>query len=100
VPVPVFGLRRLDTLHVLKAFEFGADAVLFATCPQERDPFPETRDKVERCILHARAVAGALGLESERLVLCGMPEQGLIQPAVIDELIQKIKEMGPNPLQV
>jgi len=99
VPVPVFGLRRLDTLHVLKAFEFGADAVLFATCPQERDPFPETRDKVERCIMHARAVAGALGLESERLVMCPMPEQGLIEPAVIDELIQKIKEMGPNPLQ-
>ncbi|MBW1859508.1 MAG: hydrogenase iron-sulfur subunit, partial [Deltaproteobacteria bacterium] len=81
---------------VLKAFEFGADAVLFATCPQERDPFPETRDKVERCIMHASAVAGALGLESERLVMCPMP---LIEPAVIDELIQKIKEMGPNPLQ-
>jgi len=95
VPVPVFGLRRLDALHVLKAFEFGADAVLFATCPQERDPFPETRNKVERCIMNARAVAEALGLESERLAICEMPEKGLVEPSVIDELIQKIKEMGP-----
>jgi NADPH-dependent glutamate synthase beta subunit-like oxidoreductase/coenzyme F420-reducing hydrogenase delta subunit len=100
VPVPVFGLRRLDALHVLKAFEFGADAVLFATCPQKRDPFPETRSKVEHCVRTARVVAVALGLESERLVMCEMPEQGLIEPPVINELIQRIKEMGPNPLQV
>jgi ferredoxin len=100
VPIPVFGLRRLDALHVLKAFEFGADAVLFAACPQERDPFPETRNKVEQCVIHAQAVAGALGLESERLVICEMPERGLIERALINELIQKIKEMGPNPLQV
>jgi NADPH-dependent glutamate synthase beta subunit-like oxidoreductase/coenzyme F420-reducing hydrogenase delta subunit len=99
VQVPVFGLRRLDTLHVLKAFEFGADAVLFATCPQERDPFPETRNKIEHCVKNARAVAGALGLGGERLVMCEMPEQGLVESAVIDELIEKIEEMGPNPLR-
>jgi NADPH-dependent glutamate synthase beta subunit-like oxidoreductase/coenzyme F420-reducing hydrogenase delta subunit len=99
VPVPVFGLRRLDALHVLKAFEFGADGVLFATCPQERDPFPETRNKIEQSVVHARDVAGALGLGSERLAVFKMPEQGLIEPPVIDELIQKIREMGPNPLQ-
>jgi coenzyme F420-reducing hydrogenase delta subunit len=84
----------------LKAFEFGADAVLFATCPQERDPFPDTRHKVEHCVKNASAVAEALGLESERLVMCEMPEQGLIEPPVINELIHRIKEMGPNPLQV
>ena len=99
VPVPVFGLRRLDTLHVLKAFELGADGVLFATCPQKQDPFPQTRKKVEQCVMHARAVVEALGLESERLAMYEMPEQGLIEPPVVDELTQKIKGMGPNPLQ-
>jgi hypothetical protein len=49
--------------------------------------------------MRAGAVVGALGLESERLAICEMPEQGLIEPPVVDELTQKIKGMGPNPLQ-
>ena len=99
VPVPIFGLRRLDTLHVLKAFELGADGVLFATCPHKRDPFPQTRKKVEQCVTHAGTVVEALGLDGERLAIFEMPEQGLIEPRVIDELTQRIKEMGSNPLQ-
>jgi ferredoxin len=99
VPVPVFGLRRVDPLHVLKAFEFGAAGVFFAACPEERDPFPETRKKVEQCVTQARAVAGAVGLESARIAMYEMPVQGLVEASVIDELIQQIKEMGPNPLQ-
>jgi NADPH-dependent glutamate synthase beta subunit-like oxidoreductase/ferredoxin len=99
LPVPVFGLRRIDPLHVLKAFEFGADGVFFAACREKQDPFPETRNKVEQCVMQARAIAGALGLESARIAMYEMPVQGLVDASVIDELIQQIKEMGPNPLQ-
>jgi len=99
VPVMVFGLRRIDTWHILKAFEFGADAVLLAPCPKERDPFLETRGRVERCLTHAKAIARVLDLAPERLAMWEMPEQGLIRSGVVDEALEKIKELGPSPLR-
>jgi ferredoxin/coenzyme F420-reducing hydrogenase delta subunit len=100
VPLMVFGLRRIGTYDVLKAFELGADAVLLAACPDKMDPFPETRNKVKGRMAHASAIVEALGLGGNRLETCDMPEKGLIHKTFMDELIKKIKEMGPSPLQV
>jgi formate dehydrogenase beta subunit len=100
VPLTVFGLRRIGTYDVLKAFELGADAVLLAACPHEMDPFPETRNKVKGRMAHASAIMEALGLGANRLKTCDMPEKGLILETFMDELVQKIKEMGPSPIQV
>ena len=98
--VTVFGLRRLSTYSVLKAFELGADGVFLASCPLERDPYPETRDKFKGRMALARAIVEALGLGGERLELCDMPERGLVDGACMDEWVQKIKEIGPSPLRV
>jgi len=94
LPVMVFGLRRIDTSDILKAFECGADGVLLARCPPESDPFPEATDRVKRRMAHARALVEALGLDGGRLEICDMPEQGLVQKELIDGLIQRIKEPG------
>ena len=92
MPVMVFGLRRLDTSDVLKAFEYGADGVVLAWCPPDKDPFPETADRVKRRIAHTRTLLDALGIGGTRLEVCDMPEQGIIDKELIDGLIQRIKE--------
>lgn len=100
IPLTVFGLRRISAPDVLKAFELGADAVLLAPCPHERDPFPDTRDKVKGRMALVSAVVEALGLGGDRLEICDMPEKGLVDEKNLDEFIEKIKEMGPSPLRV
>jgi NADPH-dependent glutamate synthase beta subunit-like oxidoreductase/coenzyme F420-reducing hydrogenase delta subunit len=100
VPVTVFGLRRIDTHHVLKAFELGADAVLLAACPEERDPFPDMRDRIKGRVASVMALTDMLGLGGERVKICTMPEKGLIRDTDVDELLQKIKEIGSSPLRV
>jgi coenzyme F420-reducing hydrogenase delta subunit len=100
VPVTVFGLRRIDTPHVLKAFDLGADAVLLAACPEERDPFPGIRHRVKGRMAGAMALIDMLGLGRERVKVCDMPEKGLIRDEDVDELLQKIKEIGSSPLRV
>jgi NADH-quinone oxidoreductase subunit F len=99
LPVMVFGLKRLDTTDLLKAFELGADAVLLAGCPSDRDPFPEVRDRTRRRVDRAADLANVLGLGGGRVQMCDMPEQGLIEKSFMDDLMQTVREMGPSPLR-
>ena len=94
LPMMVFGLRRIDTCDILKAFESGADGVVLAGCPPDADPFPETADRVKRRIAHARTLLDALGIDGARLEVCDMPEEGIVDKELIDGLIQRIRE--PN----
>jgi len=94
LPVMVFGLRRVDTSDILKAFEFGADGVLLAQCPPDTDPFPETADRVKRRMAHARTLLDALGIDAARLEICDMPDRGIVDKELIDGLIQRIKGPG------
>ena len=100
LPVMVFGLRRIDTVDILKAFEWGAQVVFLAGCPVEKDPFPETREAVKQRMARTRTLLNALGLDGERLALCHMPKQGLVDKAFIEDLEERVKEVAPNPMGV
>jgi formate dehydrogenase beta subunit len=99
-PVMVFGLRRIHTVDVLRAFELGADAVLVAECPPDADPFPTTRGRLEHRIAAAKALVEGLGLGEGRIELCTMPDKGLVKDALIAGFIERIKKIGPSPLRV
>ena len=97
LPVMVFGLRRIDTSDILKAFEHGADAVFLAGCPPDADPFPEVEGSVKGRIARARAILEASGVDGRCLEFFDMPEQGLVKKEQIDGLIQRVKELRPSP---
>ena len=94
VPVMVFGLRRIDTSDILKAFECGADGVCLAWCPPDNDPFPEAKDRIKRRMAYAGALLEALGMGGGRIDICDMPEKGLVEKELIDGLMRRIKEAG------
>jgi len=99
LPVMVFGLRRIDTVDILNAFELGAQAVFLAACPLENDPFPETREGVQQRMARTTDLLNAVGLDGGRLAMCDMPEQGPVDKAFIKDLGERVKEMAPNPMQ-
>ena len=92
VPVMVFGLRRIDTSDILKAFESGADGVLLAQCPPDIEPFPGLGDRVKRRMERARTLLDALGIDGACLEVCDMPDKGIVDKELIEGLMQRIKE--------
>lgn len=94
LPVMVFGLRRVDTSDVLKAFECGADAVFLAQCPTNTDPFPEAAKKVKGRMAYAKGLLDVLGIGEERLDVCTMPQQGLVDEELIDGFIHRVKALS------
>lgn len=94
VPVMVFGLRRVDTSDILKAFESGADGVFLAACRPDVDPFPGETDRVKRRAAHARTLLEALDIDGGRLEVYDMPEEGLVEQEAIGEMIQRMGNSG------
>ena len=82
--------------YVVVEEELGADGILLATCPHDRDPFPEIRGRIKGRMTYAMALIEFLGLGRERIEIYDMPEKGLIRQADIDKasLVFFIKPAG------
>jgi len=94
IPVMVFGVRRIDTVDIFKAFALGADGVFIARCPSDNDPFPEITDRIDRRVSYAGRLLEACGKKKEQLDICNMPKEGLVEKEWADDLIGKIKGMS------
>ena len=90
LPVPVFGLRRLDTVDIFKAFGLGAAGVFLARAPGETDPFPETAGRVDRVVNYTHELLASLGKKPEQLALCDMPSEGIIDHAWFEDWLKQI----------
>jgi F420-non-reducing hydrogenase iron-sulfur subunit len=91
---------RIDPTFVLEAFKNGADAVLVAGCHIPSDCHYLTGNlRAQRRIALTRNLLKQLGIEPERLRLEWISaSEGDKFAAVVKEMTQKIKELGPSPL--
>lgn len=91
---------RIDPTFVLEAFKSGADAVLVAGCHIPSDCHYLTGNlRTQRRIALTRNLLKQFGIEPERLRLEWISaSEGDKFVAVVKEMTQKIKELGPSPL--
>jgi F420-non-reducing hydrogenase iron-sulfur subunit len=92
---------RLDPVFVLEAFKYGADGVLVAGCHIPTDcHYTSGNFKAERRVLLLKKLLEQLGLEPERLRLEWISaSEGEKFARVMEEMTQKLKELGPSPLK-
>jgi len=89
-------LGKINSRHVLKAFENGADAVLVAggACR-----FMEGVTVAQKQIDYTRKLLEELGIEPQRLELVAVSgTAGSTVTEAADGIIQRVRAMGPNPL--
>ncbi len=90
----------IDVLHILKAFELGADGVYVAGCLEGGCHFIEGNIRAKRRVEDAKAILDAIGLGSERLEMFFMSSsEGVRFAEVAKEMTEKIKELGPSPVR-
>ena len=98
VQIPCTG--RLDTLEVLHALEFGADAVMVAGCLEGDCHFQrgniEARTRVERI----KEILSQIGLEAARVEMFNMSSaMGKQFAEAAQEFAERIASLGPSPLR-
>jgi len=85
---------RVDTLHILEAFQKGIDGVLIAACPEEDCKQEKGSGKTQRSVAALGKKLGQIGLE-ERLHFCTVaPRYPEGFNRELEQFSQSIKDIG------
>ncbi len=97
IQVPCSG--RVDILHLLKAIEDGADGVYIAGCLEGECHFLTGNLKARRRVNYVKKVLSELGIEPERVEMFNLSAgEGPRFVEIAKEMTERIKELGPSPL--
>ena len=97
--VPCSG--RVDVLHVLKAFQNGADGVIITGCLIGDCHYIDGNVKAESRVEVMKKSLPALGINPERLEIdYASSSEGQKFATMMTNFVEKIRKLGPNPLRV
>lgn len=92
---------RVSIVHILKAFEVGADAVLVGGCEVGSCHFVEGNLRATERVAYAKKLLAETGLGGDRLemfYISASDSHGFV--SAVNEMTERAKKMGPNPLKV
>ncbi len=97
IRVPCSG--KVDTLHIMKALEKGADGVLVAGCLEGDCHFKTGNVKALQRVTYLQGYLEEIGIEAERVQMVTMSAgMGGRFARITTEFTEKIRELGPNPV--
>lgn len=98
VRVPCSG--KVDGLHIVKAFEKGADGVYVAGCLEGDCHFKNGNTRAAKRVEYTAKYLEEIGIEPERLEMVYMSAgMGYRFAQVATEITEKIRELGPSPIK-
>ena len=97
IRVPCSG--KVDPMHIMQAFENGADAVLVAGCLEGGCHFLEGNLRAKRRVSLLRQILDEIGIESDRLRMVNLSSaMGQTFANTVTEFTEQIRELGPSPI--
>lgn len=98
IRVPCSG--KVDALHIVKAFEKGADGVYVAGCLEGDCHFKSGNTRAGRRVAYVKKYLEEIGIESERLEMVTMSAgMGYRFAQTATEITEKIRKLGPSPIK-
>ncbi len=90
---------KTDTRYLLKAFEEGADGVYVIACPKGNCHHVRGNERGELRVEHTKKILDEIGLGEDRLDIYFMSGgQGKSFADAAQEMTDRIRELGPNPI--
>ena len=98
IRLPCTGM--VDVLHLLRAFEDGADGVYVAGCMEGDCHFINGNFRAKKRVQFAKKLLDEIGFGGERLEMFNMSAaMGIRFAEVAKEMVEKIKKLGPSPIK-
>ncbi len=90
---------RVDIIHLMNAFEDGADGVYVAGCLEGECHYISGNLKARRKVNYVRRILDEIGVEPERIQMYNLSSaQGARFAEIATEMVEKIRELGPTPV--
>ncbi len=99
IQVPCTG--KVDILHLLTAFEEGADGVFVAGCLEGDCHFVEGNLHAKRRVKRVKEILDQVGIGADRVEMFNLSAgQGGRFAEIVREMDQRIRELGPSPIRI
>ena len=98
IRVPCTG--KVDIIHLLKAFEAGADGVYLVGCEEGNCHFLVGNIRARKRVGRVKNILASIGLEADRLQMYNLSAgEGTRFVAIAKEMNEKIINLGPSPIK-
>jgi len=98
VRVPCTG--KVDVLYILRALEKGADGVYLVACLEGGCHYDNGNLQARRRVEQAQKILDAIGVGGERVQMYNLSaSDGPLFAKFAEEMNEKIRKLGPNPIK-
>lgn len=92
---------KVDIIHLLRAFEKGADGVIVAGCLEGNCHFQKGNLYAKKRVQYTKKILDELGINGERLEMYNLSSaMGPRFAEIAKDMTEKIKQLGPSPVKV
>ena len=99
VSVPCTG--KVDLIHLLKAFEKGADGVYVVGCMEGECRYNSGNIRARKRVEQAQKILESIGIGGERVQMYNLSSsEGPKFAQFAKEMTEKITALGPNPIKL
>ena len=99
VSIPCTG--KVDLIHLLSSFEKGADGVYVLGCLERECRYEKGNLRARKRVEQAQKILESIGIGGERVQMYNLSSSEA--PRFVrfaNEMTERIKEMGPNPIKI
>jgi coenzyme F420-reducing hydrogenase delta subunit len=97
IRVPCTG--KVDVMYLLRAIQKGADGVYCVGCLEGTCHYNEGNFRCKERVNHVRMLLEEVGIQGDRVRMYNLSSgEGPTFAAYAREMVEHIKEIGPNPL--
>lgn len=87
---------KVDAIHILKAFEEGADGVFVAGCLEGQCHYLEGNLRAKKRVAYVKRLLAEVEIEPERIEMFNLSSaMGGRFAEIVEEMTQRVKELGP-----
>lgn len=87
---------KVDAIHILKAFEEGADGVFVAGCLEGQCHYLKGNLRAKKRVAYVKRLLAEVDIEPERIEMFNLSSaMGGRFVEIVEEMTQRVKELGP-----
>ncbi len=99
IRVPCSG--KVDIIHILRAFEKGADGVYVVGCMEGDCHYNEGNFRARKRVEQAARLLDRIGVGGDRVRMYNLSSgEGPLFAQYSTEMVSRVREMGPSPIRL